>query len=124
MTIEIDPSSSVPPYDQIRLQVAAMVEGGVLPPGSRLPPIRQLAGDLGLSASTVARAYRELEHDGTLVGKGRHGTVVAPGAASLDDGARRARVADAAAAFARTARHAGVDVDQAVAALRSAFTSP
>lgn len=123
MSIEIDSSSSVPPYDQIRLQVAAMVEGGVLLPGSRLPPIRQLAGDLGLSASTVARAYRELEHDGTLIGKGRHGTVVAPGATSLDGAARRARLADAAAVFARTARHAGVDIEQAVAAVRSAFTT-
>ena len=38
--------------------------------------IRQLAGDLGLAANTVARAYRELEVDGFVRSTGRRGTVV------------------------------------------------
>lgn len=119
--IQLDLHSTVPPYDQVRAQVTAMVEGGVLPPGTRLPPIRQLAGDLGVSASTIARAYRELESDGLIVTKGRNGTVVADGAPVADERARWARVTEAAAAYARTARHAGVDLDDAVAALRQVY---
>jgi DNA-binding transcriptional MocR family regulator len=50
-----------------------------LPPGTRLPPVRRLAGDLGLAPNTIARAYRELERDGYIETGGRHGTYVADG---------------------------------------------
>ena len=83
--LRVDSSSPVPPYEQIRAQVGAMVDAGVLAPGARLPSIRQLAGDLGLAGGTVARAYRELEQEGVVATRGRHGTVVA------ERSARRAR---------------------------------
>lgn len=120
--IELDLRSTVPPYDQVRAQITAMVEGGVLPPGARLPPIRQLAGDLGVSASTIARAYRELESDGLVVTKGRNGTLVTQGA-SLDETSRRARIVDAATEYARTARHAGADLEHAIEVLRRVYGS-
>jgi len=62
--LQIDPGAAVPPYEQLRAQVTAMAASGALPVGTRLPSIRQLAGDLGLAAGTVARAYRELEQAG------------------------------------------------------------
>jgi len=46
-------------------------------PGDRLPTVRGLADTLGLAPNTVARAYRELEAGGWIVGKGRAGTFVA-----------------------------------------------
>ena len=64
--LEIDPRSAVPPYEQLRQQVTALVLGGALETGDRLPAIRQLANDLGLAGGTVARAYRELESDGVV----------------------------------------------------------
>ncbi len=75
MNLTIDAGSPVPPFEQIRAQLQAMVDGGALPEGTRLPPIRQLAGDLGLAANTVARAYRELELEGLVQARGRHGTI-------------------------------------------------
>jgi GntR family transcriptional regulator len=42
-----------------------------------VPTIRQLAGDLGLAAGTIARVYRELQTAGVLHTARRHGTVVA-----------------------------------------------
>jgi GntR family transcriptional regulator len=72
--LRVDPGSAVPPYEQIRTQVATMAATGVLPVGTRLPPIRQLARDLGLAGGTVARAYRELEAAGVIVTRGRHGS--------------------------------------------------
>jgi DNA-binding transcriptional regulator YhcF (GntR family) len=77
MIIEVDPASPTPPYEQIRAQIATMVEAGALPAGTQLPTIRQLAADLGLAANTVARAYRELEVQGLVVSRVRHGTTVA-----------------------------------------------
>ena len=64
VALVVDPDDPTPPYEQLRRQVRDLVGGGVLRPGDRLPPLRQLAGDLGLAVGTVARAYRELEADG------------------------------------------------------------
>jgi GntR family transcriptional regulator len=73
----IDLASGVPPWRQVRDQLALLIAGGQLPVGAQLPTIRQLAGDLGLAAGTVARAYRELEAEGVLRAARRRGTVVA-----------------------------------------------
>ena len=70
MRLVVDPQSSVPPYEQVRTQVASQVVDGRLPAGTRLPTVRQLAADLGLAVNTVARAYRELETDGVIVTQG------------------------------------------------------
>lgn len=124
MILRVDPRSPVPPYEQLRSQVTTMVKAGVLPDGSRLPPIRQLAGDLGLAPGTVARAYRELEADGVVVTRGRHGTVVTAGAAAAAPAAeRRRRIEEAAAAFAVDATHHGADLNQALGAVSRAFAS-
>ncbi len=73
----LDPASAVPPFEQVRLQVAAAIDSGELPPASQLPTVRGLAVDLGLAVNTVAKAYRELELAGLIEGRGRHGTFVA-----------------------------------------------
>jgi GntR family transcriptional regulator len=119
--LEIDPRSGVPPYVQIGQQVAALVAGGVLAPGTRLPPIRQLANDLGVATGTVARAYRELESDGVLATAGRHGTVVASPPADL--AAPPAEVLSAARRLADASRQAGANLEEALSAVRAAFAS-
>ena len=120
MNLAIDTGSPIPPYEQIRSQLQAMVDGGALVEGTRLPPIRQLAGDLGLATNTVARAYRELELEGLVQARGRHGTVVT-GRAAMDRTQRKEVVAGAAETFAREAQHHGMGLDDALAAVRQAF---
>ena len=73
MILEINPDAAIPPYEQVGQQITALVLGGALATGARLPAIRQLAKDLGLAGGTVARAYRELEADGVVTTHGRHG---------------------------------------------------
>ncbi|HEY6378492.1 MAG TPA: aminotransferase class I/II-fold pyridoxal phosphate-dependent enzyme [Candidatus Dormibacteraeota bacterium] len=62
------------------VEVAASIEAGIregrLPPASRLPTVRELAGSLGLSPTTVAGVYRDLGHRGLLTAAGRLGTTV------------------------------------------------
>ena len=82
--VEVDLSSSVPPYEQIRQQLVAHVTSGRLVPGDRLPTIRALATDLGVAAGTVARAFKQLEAAGVVVTRRRAGTVVADGAGTPD----------------------------------------
>ena len=78
-SLELDlGNTAVPPYDQIRGQIIAMISAGTLAPGMRLPTVRDLAGDLRVAPGTVARAYKELEAAGWVVAAGRRGTTVAP----------------------------------------------
>ncbi|HET6154198.1 MAG TPA: GntR family transcriptional regulator [Marmoricola sp.] len=74
--IVLDEFSAVPPYEQIRTQLASHVDSGELQPGDRLPTVRRLAEDLGVAANTVARAYRELEASGVIETRGRAGSFV------------------------------------------------
>jgi DNA-binding transcriptional regulator YhcF (GntR family) len=115
--VGIQADSPVPPFEQIRAQIAARARDGRLPAGSRLPPVRRLADDLGLAVNTVARAYRELERDGVVVTRGRHGTFVT----AATDAAERA-AEEAAVEFARRVRQLGVPPETALRMARSALS--
>lgn len=118
--LRVDLSRPVPPYAQLREQIAGLVAAGQLSPGTRLPSVRQLAGDLGLAAGTVARAYSELESDGVLVARGRGGTLVAQPAAASELAQQRA-LAAAADKFVAAARDLGLGDEAAEAAVRQAL---
>ncbi|MBO1756553.1 GntR family transcriptional regulator [Allobranchiibius sp. CTAmp26] len=121
-SLRIDLASPIPAYEQLRSQLAGLIETGVLPPGDRLPPVRQLAADLGLAGGTIARAYRELDHAGLVRGHGRHGTVIRPRPTGDDAAqARRAALATAADQLAATARSQNLSDDAAFTALHSAL---
>jgi DNA-binding transcriptional regulator YhcF (GntR family) len=117
--VEVDDASAVPPFEQVRVQVAAAIRSGSLAPGTALPTVRQLAADLSLAPGTIARAYKELEQEGLVRASGRRGTTVAD-ITQLDDAARAAALSDAAARYAAEVRGLGLDLDAAVAALRAA----
>ena len=121
MLLSIDSSAPLPVYEQIRSQIATMVTSGTLAPGERLPTIRQLCDDLGLAKATVSKAYELLIRDGLVVANRRHGTVVAdhPGT-QLGIRARAQQLRAAADQYALTARHLGMDDDEALDALRGA----
>jgi DNA-binding transcriptional regulator YhcF (GntR family) len=113
--VRIDQRASGALFDQLRTQVIEGVRDGRLPPGTRLPTVRELAGQLGLAVNTVARAYRELEAAGILETRGRFGTFVA-----------RADPADAAMAaaantFASAAKAVGVGKSDALRYVETAF---
>ncbi|MGB2568163.1 GntR family transcriptional regulator [Micromonospora citrea] len=116
MLIEIDPGATAPPYEQVRGQLAAMIGDGRLPVGTRLPPVRQFAGELGLAVNTVARAYRELEGAGLVETRGRHGTYVAPGRDDATD-----RLQRSALRYAEEAARLGVPPETALALVRAAL---
>ena len=99
-----------PPYEQLRRQLVELIRYGVLAPGDRLPPLRQLAADLGLAVGTVARTYRELEMAGMVVSRRGGGTRVAPASLPRADPIEALR--DHAVAFVREARLLGADDDQ------------
>jgi len=111
-TVTVDVLDPTPPYEQLRRQLADLIGSGVLSPGDRLPPVRQLAADLGLAAGTVARTYRELELTGYVRSRRGGGTRVAPTAPSPPT-PRRA-LEEAAGAYLDRARALGVTPADAV----------
>ena len=118
--LSVDLNSAVPPFEQIRAQIAQQAAAGMLPSGTRLPSIRQLSSDLGLAPGTVARAYRELEMTGVISACGRHGSFIASEARSAPAAEReRTRELRAAAAeYARRAGQLGAEPAEAVLVLR------
>src|ERR1700681_815756 len=71
MLLRPNPSLGVPIYLQLMEQVKHAIETGALRPGEQLPGIRPLAEELVMNPNTVAKAYRELEHEGVI--ELRHG---------------------------------------------------
>jgi len=76
MEISIDIGSEQPIFAQLIGQIKQAVMKGELSPGIALPPIRQLASDLGINQNTVAKAYKVLERDQVIVAKGYKGTFI------------------------------------------------
>jgi GntR family transcriptional regulator len=72
MLFRPNPSSGVPIYLQLMEQVKHAIETGALRPGDQLPGIRPLAQELVMNPNTVAKVYRELEHEGVI--ELRHGS--------------------------------------------------
>jgi len=71
MLFRPNPALGVPIYLQLMEQVKHAVETGALRPGDQLPGIRPLAEELVINPNTVAKVYRELEHEGVI--ELRHG---------------------------------------------------
>ena len=117
MILSVDIESALPPFEQIRTQITAMAASGVLPPGTRLPAIRQLAADLGLAPGTVSRAYRELEATGVITARGRHGSHIAR-PPTMSPYERAIRLRRAAADYAQLAGQLGASPREAILALQ------
>ena len=71
MYITIDETDRRPIYRQVADEIKGLIARGELREGMALPPVRQVAGDLGVNLNTIAAAYRELQKEGLL--KVRHG---------------------------------------------------
>ena len=119
MDITIDAGSATPPYEQVRLRIAELAAGGVLAAGAKLPPVRQLAAELGLAANTVARSYRELEQAGLVETRGRAGTLVTARAARTPAAAQQA-----ARRYAEQATALGLSPQAALELVRAALGLP
>ena len=76
MLFRPNPSSGVPIYLQLMEQVKHGIETGALRPGEQLPGMRPLAEELVINPNTVAKAYRELEHEGLVAARPGVGTFV------------------------------------------------
>lgn len=71
MYITIDAQDSRPIYRQVVDEIKGLIARRELEEGSSLPPVRQVAADLGVNLNTIAYAYRQLQKEGLI--RVRHG---------------------------------------------------
>lgn len=76
MILQLDFSSEVPIYMQIRNQIVVAISGGELKAGEKLPTIRALAQEAGINTMTVNKAYGLLKQEGFICADRRSGAVV------------------------------------------------
>lgn len=76
MILEIDSTSDVAIYKQIRDQIVVGIAQGKLAPNELLPSVRQLADEIGINMMTVSKAYTLLKDEGYIVTDRRKGTLV------------------------------------------------
>lgn len=115
----VDPSDPTPVEAQVVRTVRSAVGAGLLPPGSVLPTVRQLAVDLRVGANAVQRAYDELRRQGVIETAAGRGDVVRAGA----DDIRRDELLDELSAledtFLREAAELGFSRDDVIIHLHS-----
>ena len=75
--MKISSITSIPIYEQIELQIKAMIMAGIYIPGTQLPSIRILARDLKVGIITCRRAYDDLCAQGILISHPGKGVFVA-----------------------------------------------
>jgi GntR family transcriptional regulator len=109
-------NNGIPIYVQLREQLAALVGRGALPPGARLPTMREVAVALRIDLNTVQRAYGELERDGILVLVRGRGTFVA--AAPPPARSRKPEAQALAAKAAAEAKAKGIALEDLAEAVR------
>jgi len=77
MFITIDERDRRPIYQQVADEIKGLIAAGELPEDTSLPPVRQVAADLGVNLNTIAFAYRQLQKEGLVKIKHGAGAVVA-----------------------------------------------
>jgi len=93
MYITIDEADRRPIYRQVADEIKSLIATGEIGEGLTLPPVRQVAADLGVNLNTIAQAYRELRKEGLV--RVRHGAgavVVSRVASAQSDSELRKRL--------------------------------
>ena len=76
MFLTVDPEDKAPIYRQVADGIRSLIAPRELAEGAQLPPVRQLAADLGVNLNTIAVAYRELQDEGLITVRHGSGSVV------------------------------------------------
>jgi DNA-binding transcriptional MocR family regulator len=63
-------------YEQVAERILQLIEGGTLRPGQRVPSVRELSTQQGVSVSTVLQSYRKLENAGWIEARPQSGYYV------------------------------------------------
>src|SRR5207248_3145370 len=115
LDLSVDRASEVALGTQLIWKLRSLIAKGGLPPGARLPGIREVAESAGVNVNTVRSVFARLEEQGLISSEHGRGTFVAEGA-RLD-----AKLAEATELVLATAHQSGIDPQELAAAV---YVSP
>lgn len=119
----LDAGSGVPIYRQLMAQVRQELLLGRLQPGEQLPTVKEVVDALAVNPNTVAKAYRELEHEGLVRSRQGLGTFVAASPSAATVAARPVLLASLTR-WVRRARAEGLGAEEMRALLGVALDEP
>lgn len=82
---EVDTTSDVPLWVQLRQRLIYLINSGHFKPGDQLPTVRGLASDISINYNTVNKAYLSLVSDGYLESTRGRGVFVRDLDAEMDE---------------------------------------
>ena len=106
--ITVDIRSRTPIYEQLCENIKRCVLTGQITPGSQLPSVRALAGELAINPNTIQKAYAELERQGIISSLPGRGSFVPDDIGNLFDIDRR-RILTSLEKSLVEARDAGIE---------------
>ncbi len=114
--ISINYRDNRPVYEQVRDGLRRMITTGAIPPGGKLPSVRELASELAINPNTIQRAYRELESEGYITSRPGRGSFAVEGGGSQEE--RRAELWEALDAAVSELRWLGVSQQELLEHIR------
>ncbi|MFC3748048.1 GntR family transcriptional regulator [Paenibacillus sp. GCM10012306] len=105
----INPSRPI--YEQFVEAIRGRIVTGLIPPGSRLPSVRDLAADRSVNPTTAARTYQELERMGLIVTYRGQGTFVTRDEVIIEE-ARKDMILEAVRQFKAVGASLGLTAEQ------------
>ena len=118
MRLTLSQRDGHPVYRQIVYQIKHLIAVGRLAPDDELPPVRVLAQQLVINPNTVARAYRELEHEGIVYKRRGAGTYVSSEGSPLARRDQKRVLGKLADVLLVEARNLGFDFEEVLELVR------
>ncbi|WP_067620246.1 GntR family transcriptional regulator [Alicyclobacillus acidiphilus] len=116
---QLDTSSGVPIYVQLKQQIIQKILLGEWQPGHQLPTVRQLAVDVRVNVNTVSRVYAEVEREGFITTQQGKGTFVKkPFSAEHNSAERKQAIQQFAEIVTNMALAQGISIQELIAGLR------
>jgi len=122
LNFSLDPSSGVPFYKQIILQIELAVADKRLSKGDQLPTVRGLAVSLRVNPNTVAKAYNELEIRGIVTSQQGTGTFIRDKQVTLSEVERERVLSGLIKSFITKSASYGFSLDEIIKYLKESNT--
>lgn len=121
--IKVDPSNEKPLWQQVEEGLRRLITSGILSPGSLIISVRELAQELKINPTIVAKAYQRLIDSGVLIDNRWEGLFIAGRQLIFSSSEQKTLLKEEALNYALTARKLGISKEEAISELRLAFQS-
>ncbi len=121
--IKIDPSNEKPLWQQIEEGVRRLIAGGILSPGSLIVSVRELAQELKINPTIVAKAYQRLIDTGMLIDNRWEGIFIAGKQLLFSSNEQKSLLQQEALIYALVVKKLGISKEEAIEELSLAFNN-